>query len=465
MNRGLIRDHDLGFALFFRLADLFIIMISLWLCIQIVSVSFVNFYGFCAAIACLSFLICAESGDLYRSWRMNNFRRQAGVVLVSWVVAAAILLVCAYFTKTSEIYSRLVIGSWFLLAPALILSWRLLIQKTKGQMRSHGFNSRRAAIIGLTENGIRLGKELEKQKDLGIVLDGYYDDRNDQRVCNKTGMHCDGSVAQALERAKNSDIDQVYIAMPLSAKDRIAFYLKEFSDTTANTYIVPDFFTYNLMHSRWNNVGDVQTFSVFDTPFYGLSSWVKRAEDIVISCLALLVLSPLMLLVAIGVKLSSPGDILFKQDRYGLDGRRIKVWKFRSMTTSENGDHVTQATRNDPRVTRFGAFIRRTSLDELPQFFNTLQGDMSIVGPRPHAVAHNEQYRSIVDRYMLRHKVKPGITGLAQINGFRGETDTLDKMERRVEYDLKYINDWSLWMDIKIIAMTAIKGFTGNTAY
>ncbi|GLP95716.1 undecaprenyl-phosphate glucose phosphotransferase [Paraferrimonas sedimenticola] len=465
MERGLIRDHELEFALFFRLADLFIICASLYACLSLYQVKLSDFYGFCCAIICLSYLVCAESGDLYRSWRMNNFRRQVGVVFVSWVVAILVLLVCAYFSKTSEIYSRLVMGTWFLSAPALILAWRFVVQSAKGQLRSHGFNSRRAAIIGLTENGVRLGHELEKQRDLGIVLDGYYDDRCDNRLQNAEGLHCHGTVKEAIKRAKNADIDQIYIAMPLSAKDRIAQYLKEFSDTTANTYIVPDFFTYNLMHSRWNNVGDVQTFSVYDTPFYGLTSWVKRAEDIIFSSLALLVLSPVMLTVAAGVKLSSRGPVLFKQDRYGLDGRKIKVWKFRSMRTMENGDKVTQATRDDPRVTRFGAFIRRTSLDELPQFFNVLQGDMSIVGPRPHAVAHNEQYRSIVDRYMLRHKVKPGITGLAQINGFRGETDTLDKMERRVEYDLKYINDWSIWMDVKIIGLTAIRGFTGHSAY
>lgn len=176
-------------------------------------------------------------------------------------------------------------------------------------------------------------------------------------------------------------------------------------------------------------------------------------------------ISPVLLAVAIGVKLSSPGPVIFKQKRYGLDGEEILIWKFRSMSTQDNGAVVKQATKNDPRVTKFGAFIRRTSLDELPQFINVLQGRMSIVGPRPHAVAHNEEYRQIVGRYMLRHNVKPGITGLAQVSGYRGETDTLDKMEKRVEYDLKYIRTWSLWLDIKIIVMTVFKGFVGKAAY
>ncbi|MCX2533910.1 MAG: exopolysaccharide biosynthesis polyprenyl glycosylphosphotransferase [Plesiomonas shigelloides] len=205
--------------------------------------------------------------------------------------------------------------------------------------------------------------------------------------------------------------------------------------------------------------------SVFSSPFDGIGGFIKRAEDIILGALILLLISPVLLFVAIGVKLSSPGPVLFKQDRYGLGGKCIKVWKFRSMKVMENSDKVVQATRNDPRVTRFGAFIRRTSLDELPQFFNVLQGSMSIVGPRPHAVAHNEEYRAIVNRYMVRHMVKPGITGLAQINGFRGETDTVDKMEMRVKYDLRYIQTWSLALDIKIIFLTIFKGFVGETAY
>ena len=219
------------------------------------------------------------------------------------------------------------------------------------------------------------------------------------------------------------------------------------------------------MQARWRTIGNSPTISVQDTPFYGLASVVKRAEDILLASIITFLISPILLMVAIGVKLSGPGPIIFKQMRYGLDGAAIKVWKFRSMNSTDTGNVVKQATKNDPRVTKFGAFIRKTSLDELPQFINVIQGRMSIVGPRPHAVAHNEEYRQIVDKYMLRHKVKPGITGLAQISGYRGETDTIEKMEKRVEYDLKYIQNWSLSLDLKIIFMTIFKGFVGKTAY
>ena len=211
--------------------------------------------------------------------------------------------------------------------------------------------------------------------------------------------------------------------------------------------------------------GNIQTISIFTSPFEGEGAVLKRIEDIVLGAFFTLVSLPVMLAVAIGIKLTSPGPVLFKQNRYGLNGKQIPVWKFRTMRVMENSAVVTQATRNDPRITRFGAFLRKTSLDELPQFCNVLQGTMSIVGPRPHAVAHNEQYRVLVENYMIRHKVKPGITGLAQIHGFRGETDTIDKMEKRIQYDLEYIQSWSLLLDIKIVFLTFFRGFVGKNAF
>ncbi|MFD2453203.1 exopolysaccharide biosynthesis polyprenyl glycosylphosphotransferase [Ideonella paludis] len=201
------------------------------------------------------------------------------------------------------------------------------------------------------------------------------------------------------------------------------------------------------------------------TPFSGINGLLKRASDLVLASLILVLISPVLLAVALGVKFSSPGPILFKQRRTGLDGEVIEVYKFRSMLSMDNGAVVKQATRDDPRITKFGAFIRKTSLDELPQFVNVLQGRMSIVGPRPHAVAHNEQYRKIVRAYMARHKVKPGITGWAQVNGLRGETDTVDKMARRVEFDLEYLRNWSLGLDLLIIARTARMMFFDRSAY
>ncbi|MDX9944198.1 MAG: undecaprenyl-phosphate glucose phosphotransferase, partial [Azonexus sp.] len=274
-----------------------------------------------------------------------------------------------------------------------------------------------------------------------------------------------GTFDELVEMARAGKVDYVYITLPMKAESRIIELVNALSDTTASVYMVPNFFVFDIMHGKMSSLDGIPVLSLHETPFYGVDGWVKRAEDIVVASLILMLIALPMLAIALGVKLSSPGPILFKQRRYGLNGSVVEVWKFRSMTTMDNGDTVIQARRGDARITPFGAFLRRTSLDELPQFFNVLQGGMSVVGPRPHAVAHNEQYRGLIRGYMLRHKVKPGITGWAQVNGWRGETETLEKMSMRVKYDLEYVQHWSLWMDLKIIFLTIFKGFINKNAY
>lgn len=251
----------------------------------------------------------------------------------------------------------------------------------------------------------------------------------------------------------------------MAAVERIRHFIAMLSDTTVDTFIVPDLYSYSTHTTEVRMIGNMQAVSILSSPFDDGGAIIKRAEDLIFGTIITLLISPLMLIIAIGIKLTSRGPVIFKQDRYGLSGQKITVYKFRSMRVMENADVVTQATKQDPRVTRFGSFLRRKSLDELPQFINVLQGRMSIVGPRPHAIAHNEEYRKIVDNYMIRYKVKPGITGLAQVSGYRGEVDTLDKMEKRVQYDIEYIQNWSLWLDIKIILKTMTKGFSGENAY
>jgi putative colanic acid biosynthesis UDP-glucose lipid carrier transferase len=251
----------------------------------------------------------------------------------------------------------------------------------------------------------------------------------------------------------------------MASQPRIIKLLEELRDTTASIYFVPDIFLFDLIQARVDSIGDLPVVAVCETPFYGFNGMVKRASDLVLATGILLLISPLMLAIAAGVKLSSPGPVLFKQRRYGVDGRKIVVYKFRSMTVAEDGDVVKQATRNDARVTKFGAFLRASSLDELPQFINVLQGRMSVVGPRPHAIAHNELYRKLIRGYMIRHKVKPGITGLAQVHGFRGETDTVEKMKARVEYDLEYLRNWSPLLDLQIVLKTLVVVLRRSNAY
>jgi len=303
---------------------------------------------------------------------------------------------------------------------------------------------------------------------LGYNFIGFYDDRlecEDRRLDHKKVGDIAGEFKQLLEKSKQCEVDLIYITLPLRAEERISMLIQQLADSTVSVNIVPDFFTFNLIQSKWNNVQGIPVVSVFDTPFNAVDGIVKRLEDLVLCMIILPIIVLPMLVIAIAIKLTSPGPVIFKQQRYGVKGEKIEVWKFRSMTVCENGDDIKQATQNDRRFTPIGAFLRRTSLDEFPQFFNVLQGTMSIVGPRPHAIAHNEFYRKKIQGYMLRHKVKPGITGQAQINGCRGETDTLDKMEARIHYDLEYIKQWSLWLDLKIVILTVFKGFVDKQAY
>jgi putative colanic acid biosynthesis UDP-glucose lipid carrier transferase len=257
-----------------------------------------------------------------------------------------------------------------------------------------------------------------------------------------------------VQLARSGDVDAIYITFPMRAEERIKGVLNQLSDSTASVYIVPDFFVFELLHSRWTDIGGLPAVSVFESPFYGVDGLAKRLMDLILGSIILLASAVPMTLIGLAIKLTSRGPIFFRQRRYGLDGKEIFVWKFRSMRVLENGETVTQAVKDDPRITPLGAFLRKSSLDELPQLFNVMEGSMSLVGPRPHATAHNEQYRTLIDGYMLRHKVKPGITGLAQVNGWRGETDTLDKMQKRIDCDHQYIHEWSLWLDIKILFKT-----------
>ena len=302
---------------------------------------------------------------------------------------------------------------------------------------------------------------------MGLSLAGFFDDRPERRnpaIPDDLGRRI-GSIQDLVDQARTGVIERIYIAFPMRAEERIRRVLDQLSDTTVSVYLVPDFFVFQLLSSRWTDILGLPVVSVFESPLYGIDGLVKRVFDVVLGSLILLLAAVPMAAIAIGIKLTSRGPVFFRQNRYGLDGREIRIWKFRTMTVCEAGPQAVQAKRDDPRVTRFGAFLRRNSLDELPQLFNVLAGNMSLVGPRPHATAQNEEFRSQIDGYMLRHKVKPGITGLAQANGWRGETDTPEKMRRRIECDHDYIREWSLWLDAKILLKTVFVVLSGKNAY
>ena len=469
MGQGWIRSHHNGLAALFRFFDCVLILSSLFICTAVIGEPFTHEWLLVGLLAAISFAFIAESVDLYRSWRADTHVKLVGYTALAWVVVCAFLISIGYFSKTGQTYSRIVVGSWFLVVLAVLGIWRYTFRELLFYLRSRDHNTREAVIVGVTDAGIRLTRDFAVEHHLGIRVKGFYRvegaDTAEQALLEMGPFEVLGDVNDAVAAARAGELDLVYIALPMREEQRIVRILHDFADTTATVNLLADFFVKNVLHSRWHQVGSSNVLSIYDTPIEGLNIWLKRLEDVVLSTLILALIFPLMLVIAGVIKITSPGPVIFKQHRYGLDGRKIEVWKFRSMRTQENGSRVVQASRNDGRITPVGRILRKTSLDELPQFINVLQGQMSIVGPRPHAVAHNEEYRALVDGYMLRHKVKPGITGWAQVNGWRGETDTLEKMSKRVEHDLHYIRHWSIRFDLHIVLVTLLKGFVGKNAY
>lgn len=421
-------------------------------------------YNLLAVTAMLIFIFAAESAKLYQSWRGVDFTSLIKRVLVVWFMTALSLMMLGYFTKITSEFSRLLVTSWLVIVPLLFLLWRAVFKGMLNYFRSKGYNSRQVAIVGVNDLSTQVIRHITEHTALGMTIEGIYDDRGtDRNDASSTAII--GNTDSLVEKVKEGGIDLIYITLPMKAENRIKILIDKLSDTTVSVYMVPDIYTYQLFNGTWTNLAGHPVVSVFETPFRGVDAFVKRIQDIVLSSIILTIIAPVLLAVSVAVKVTSAGPVLFKQRRYGISGEDITVWKFRSMTVQDNGDTIQQATKNDVRITRLGGFLRRTSLDELPQFFNVLMGDMSIVGPRPHAAAHNELYRKKIRGYMLRHAVKPGITGWAQINGWRGETDTLEKMQYRIDYDHWYISHWSIWLDIKIIFLTIFKGFTARNAY
>ncbi|WP_234496812.1 undecaprenyl-phosphate glucose phosphotransferase [Vibrio maritimus] len=463
-----IKNHDDDSTSVYRILDITVILSILFVASYFYLGNVTIEYLYAAVSAVVLFTVTTEILGVYRAIHRTPLNEKMVLIFVSWFICVSLLLSAAFALKSTEFYSRVVISWWFSTVPVVLVVARWSFKKLSSFTISDSGYKQKTVIIGATPTGLKLAEEIIKHKHLDLDLVGLYDDRTLERLelsDDELPTEYKGTIEEACKLAKSSSIKNVYIALPLEATQRTKQIVNSFADSTARVFIVPNFHVYDLMQARWGYLGTLPTLSVHDSPFYGFSQFVKRAEDIVLATIILLLISPVLFVVAVGVKATSPGPVLFKQKRYGLDGRPISVWKFRSMTTQDNGDVVKQATKNDPRVTKLGAVLRRTSLDELPQFFNVLTGQMSVVGPRPHAVAHNEKYRTLIERYMLRHHVKPGITGWAQINGYRGETDTLDKMEKRIEYDLAYIKSWSVWLDLKIIFLTVFKGFVNKAAY
>ncbi|QDV72008.1 undecaprenyl-phosphate glucose phosphotransferase [Botrimarina mediterranea] len=463
--------------------------------------SLVNEWLGVTAAAVVAFHAVSELTGVYRSWRGARLRGELGCLAMTWAYTVALMLGIGLVTAYNARFSYESKVAWIVATPLVMVTLRSLLRLVQRRLQAEGWNTKRVAICGANELGVQLARNLAGMPELGLKTVGFYDDRyverrqranrradqpargdsttTDERREAETSDRRQNDIASAARKAniptelggvvggvtdlvaacRAGEIDTVYLTFPMRAENRLRDVLNKLADTTADVYLVPDFFVFELLHARLTNVGGLPAVSIHENPLYGVDGLLKRAFDLVAGLALLVLFSPVMIAVALAVKLTSRGPVFFRQKRYGLDGREIRVWKFRSMRVEtcqvgDAGTTVQQATKGDARITPVGAFIRKTSLDELPQLFNVVGGSMSLVGPRPHATAHNEQYRTLIDGYMLRHKVKPGITGLAQVMGFRGETDTLDKMEGRIHYDHEYIRTWSFTMDVEILFRT-----------
>ncbi len=386
-------------------------------------------------------------------------------VLYSWFWVVLLLLFLGFATGyIAEFFSQ-ALTTWLWVAPLSQVGAHLMLRIAAPYLLMLQGPPQRVIIVGMNEQGVTLASRIHETRYSKIELSGFFDDRDQSRLNQATNSQLLGRLRELPGFVKENRIQVIYLSLPMASQPRILHVLDELKDTTASIYFVPDMFVTDLIQGRSGTVCSTTVISVCESPFTGSNGIIKRSSDLILSLLILALISPVLLIVAAAIKLDSPGPVIFKQRRYGLDGEEILVYKFRSMRVCEDGETIRQAHKGDSRITRVGAFLRTNSLDELPQFINVLQGRMSIVGPRPHAVAHNEIYRNLIKGYMIRHKVKPGITGWAQVNGYRGETRTLDKMQARIDHDLDYLRNWSLRLDLHIIFKTILVVFKDQAAY
>lgn len=443
----------------------FVAVMALLLILPIFGVPKSQVYDALAIIAGLLTLILFREGPLDEISTRRGLWTTLMSIYGSWFMVVAALLILGYATKTSAMYSRKVLFTWFLATPVLMTLLRIAVDRIVTRIIVSESNSRKVIIAGANQIGRNIAEKIREQPDFAMAIDGFFDDRSAERLGVISEIKILGKLNELPDYVRQNNVDLIFISLPIRNVQRVTELLDALHDTTASIYYVPDVFVFDLINCRTTELDGMPVVSLCETPFYGSRGLAKRLSDIFIASIIILLTSPLLLLISLLVKVTSKGSVIFTQRRYGLDGQEISVFKFRSMTVSEDGDVVKQATKDDHRLTPIGAFLRKYSLDEFPQFFNVLQGRMSVVGPRPHAVVHNEEYRRLIKGYMIRHKVKPGITGLAQIRGYRGETINVEDMRNRIESDLEYLRNWSLGLDIRIILRTVGSILSDKSAY
>ena len=411
--------------------------------------------------AILQFL--ASVSEFYRSITERTNSKHITKIVLIWLITCALVLLWGFVVGETDKFARSVIGLWFALTPIVLIAWHLMIRMAVASIRANSASD--VVVFGAGEVGEKFAREVRQSPWLGYKIAGFFDDKIDQGE-TVARMPVLGSITEGIELAKKSQWRKAYIALPLKAQDKIEEIIDQLADSAVDIELIPDIFGFELINAKISQIGSLPVIALQASPISGYNAALKRLMDIVVSAAILAITSPFLLAIALAIKIENPSlPIIFKQRRCGLNGKEVIVWKFRTMTVLEDGDRVEQAKQNDSRTTKLGKFLRRLSLDELPQLFNVIAGSMSLVGPRPHAITHAKNFRRVAPTYMRRHLVKPGITGWMQINGMRGEVDSDTIIHKRAELDLYYVQNWSLWLDVKIIALTALREFSNRSAY
>ncbi len=466
VGRGSLREYSSVFTLLLRLADAVVIVAAAALAyfLKFRSLHIGQYEATSMLIAVLlANLIFAEMG-VYRSWRAGSVAHEVGLLWLGWGLTFLLLTGLLFALKLGATYSREWIALWFFLTGVALALAHVALRLALRWARKHGYNVRTLCIIGSGESATRAVQSACVQTSLGFKPVAWFGTHHSPQSKRVPTL---GVLADLEPYANANSVDEVWIAVPLRDEHHLRAAFHALRHSTANIRYIPDLFGYELLNHTVTEIGGMPMMDLSVSPMQGVNRLIKRAEDLLLGSVFLLLASPVMVLIAIVVKLTSPGPVLFKQRRIGWSGDEFMIYKFRSMKLHQNTKpgELPQATKGDPRITKLGSFLRRTSLDELPQLINVIQGRMSIVGPRPHAIEHHQQYVEIVPSYAARHMVKPGITGYAQVSGCRGETETVEKMRKRVELDMLYIQRWSIWLDMKIIVLTLFKGLVHKNAY
>lgn len=434
--------------------------LGLWCSCILIGIAFEDRFLWGLIVSYLFFIMLAEYNEVYDCDHPATFFKKIQKVILSWGFLLSILTIASNFFSVLNFFTIDLYLFWFLVSTIAFATWRLVYYQ---YLEGFRLDDRRVAIAGGNHMAVRLAESITKFNWRGEQLIGIYDDRshNNSRVVIPKKVASLGNFDNMISDARAKKFDVVYLVLPLHAEKRMFEQTEKLADTTVSVYIVPDFTPFDLLNPSLTSVNGIPLVSIFEAPFlqyYSFEDFMKRLFDIFFGLILLSICIIPMTLIACGIKMTSKGPVIFRQNRYGIDGHRIEIYKFRSMDVCEKGEDSVQAVRNDPRVTTIGRYLRKYSLDELPQLFNVLMGTMSLVGPRPHSIALNERFRQQIHGYMLRHKMKPGMTGWAQVNGFRGQTDTLDKMKGRIQCDLEYLEHWTLYFDFKIILLTILRG-------